>query len=171
MFTDKPFHPIANISKVRTLQRTGPWKTKSEGQLNVLFGIQYEDLQSLYFNYEKLELDKILYDIRGLRSYRVDNLQAGVIGAHEWHRIRNELVFVIEGSVRWICEDIHGQKSEFILNKDRGIWVPPFILHTYESLEDETALLVVANTLYMPDDPTTHDTFSASDFTKLQKQY
>jgi dTDP-4-dehydrorhamnose 3,5-epimerase-like enzyme len=171
MFTGKPLHPIANVDEVHTLQRTGPWETKSGGQLNVLFDIQLEDLRSHYFNYEKLELDKIIHDIRGLRSYQVDNLQAGAIGAQEWHRIRNELVFVTKGSIKWTCEDIYGQKLEFILNKDIGIWVPPFILHTYESLQDNSTLLVVANTLYLPDEPTTHDTFSASDFTNLQKQY
>lgn len=165
---NKPSHEVATIADVRTIKSNGPWQTKSKGQLNVLFGINYDTLQNKYFHYEESEMKKIPHDIRGLRSYSVDGLQKGSIGANEWHRLRNELVFVIKGKVKWTCEDINGNKSIHILDQTSGIWVPPFILHTYESMEDDSELLVVANTLFIPDEPATHDTFTSSDYHLLQ---
>ena len=71
--------------------------------------------------------------------------------------------------LKWECEDIYRNKTEFILTQENGIWMPPFILHTYEVLENNSGLFVVANTLFVPDDPRTHDTFSADKFRELQK--
>lgn len=160
---------IPTIADIQVFDSRGPWQTKSDGQLNVLFAINYQDLQQKYFHYEDSELNKIPRDIRGLRSYRVSGLRTGVVGAHEWHRVRKEIVIVTQGSIKWICEDTQGSKTEYILDSTRGIWTPPFILHTYEALEDDTELLVIANTLFFPDEPTTHDTFSPSDFYKIRE--
>jgi len=168
---EKPRYPISKIEDIRLLPNKGPWSTKSNGQLNVLFGIDFSILNKKFFHYELSELSNIEIDIRGLRSYHVNGLCCGSIGANEWHRIRNELVFVVSGSVKWTCEDVCGDISEFIIDSTTGVWVPPFILHTYETLQDETEILVIANTLFFPDDPTTHDSFVAADFKELQKQY
>lgn len=166
----KPTYPISKIKDITLLPNKGPWPTKSNGQLNVLFNIDLSTLNKKFLNYESSELDKIKLDIRGLRSYRVEGLRNGSIGANEFHRIRNELMFVVSGSVKWTCEDVYGDIKEFIINQFTGLWVPPFILHTYEALEDDTELLVIANTLFFPDDPTTHDSFGRAAFKKLQKQ-
>jgi hypothetical protein len=168
---EKPTYAISTVNNTRVLRSKGPWPTKSNGQLNVLFSIGFTNLNEKFFHYEESELDKISPDIRGMRAYSVESLQNKAIGANEWHRIRNELVFVIKGSVKWTCEDVSGHRSDVILDHTSGIWVPPFILHTYEALEDDTQIQVIASTLFLPGDPTTHDTYSALDFTKLQKKY
>ena len=168
---EKPLYNISTVNDIISLPSQGPWATKSNGELSVLFGLNYAELSEKFFHYEESELANIPQDIRGLRSYRVDGLRNKSIGANEWHRLRNELVFIIKGSVKWTCEDVLGNKLDFILESTTGIWVTPFILHTYEALQDDTQIQVIANTLFFPDDPATHDTYSAKDFKKLQKQY
>lgn len=159
---------FATIADVQEIARKGPWATKSGGELNVLFGIPFELIQHKFFMYDDEELSAVPKDIRGLRSYKVNNIPKGSIGANEWHTLRQELVFAISGKVRWTCEDIHGRKSTTILDDSTGIWVPPYILHTYETLSDNSSLLVVANTIFTPDDPATHDTHSADAFHRMQ---
>jgi len=167
----KPHRPPAHVNDIRVLPARGPWTTKSNGNLNVLFSLDSTVLNEKYFHYEKSEIKKTSRDIRGLRSYTVGGLNKDAIGAHEWHRIRNELVFVVKGSVNWVCEDVYGQQQEYIIDQNTGVWTPPFILHTYEVLQDDTEIIVLANTLFFPEDSNTHDTFTATDFKNLQVQY
>ncbi len=54
-------------------------------------------------------------------------------------------------------------------NSQNGIWLPHFILHTYEVLVEGTELAVVANTTFDPEDSQTHDTFSAAEFREIQR--
>jgi len=44
-----------------------------------------------------------------------------------------------------------------------------FYLHSYQVLEEGSKLVAIANTLFDHNDPQTHDTFSSSEFQKLQK--
>jgi hypothetical protein len=167
---ERPLQPLPTVDDVRTIERKGPWDTKSGGQLSVLMSIPLGTIESGYFRYESSELQHISQDVRGLRVYTVHSLQRGQIGANEWHRIRNELVFAMHGIVKWNCEDAYGAKREFILDEKTGVWTPPFILHTYETIQGVGELLVVANTLFMPDDPSTHDTYPSEAFQELQEQ-
>ncbi|HRN96998.1 MAG TPA: WxcM-like domain-containing protein [Candidatus Saccharibacteria bacterium] len=167
----KPTYPTPRVTDIQEIKRKGPWDTKSGGSLNVLFSIGYDSIQGRFLRYERSELEMIGMDIRGLRSYTVTGLKKGSVGAHEWHRLRNELVFTVRGSVKWTCEDTYGEIVTFSKSTSFGLWIPPFTLHTYESLEDNSEILVFANTLFLPDDPTTHDTFDATLFQKLQNQY
>jgi hypothetical protein len=160
---------FASVSDIKGIDSKGPWETKSGGALSVLFNIPLDILRSTFFNYDEKELALIPEDVRGIRSYKVDNIPKHAIGANEWHKLRHELVFIIKGSVRWTCEDIQGNKLVSNLHPGKGIWVQPYILHTYESLSDSACLLVIANTLFMPDKPETHDTYSAALFTELQE--
>ena len=169
--TEKPDYAPPSVDGVQVIDSKGPWDTKSGGKLNVLFGLPFDVLQSQYFNYAQGELDKIAYDIRGLRAYSVSELAHGSVGANEWHRVRTELVFAISGSARWTCEDLYGGKRELILDSTTAVLTPPFVIHTYEALDDNTKLLVVTNTLFLPEDPTTHDTYSRESFHELQSQY
>jgi dTDP-4-dehydrorhamnose 3,5-epimerase-like enzyme len=168
---EKPTFQVPKVNNVKVIENKGPWDTKSGGKLNVLFGIDFNTLNEGYFSYEKSELDKIPQDIRGFRSYSVSDLKIGKVGANEWHRIRNELVFAIEGSVEWTCEDVYGNQASFILDDKQGVWTPPFILHTYKTLEDKNGILVIANTLFDPDNNNTHDSYSIEDFRKFQSLY
>ena len=67
--SDKPTYAVSTIGDIKELPKKGPWPTKSNGQLNVLFGIDFINITEKYFHYEESELSKISNDIRGLRSY------------------------------------------------------------------------------------------------------
>lgn len=158
------------VEDIVTIEGKGPWDTKSGGKLNVLFGISLELLQEKFFKYNTAELEAIATDIRGLRSYIVTGLVKGAVGANEWHKLRSELVFAAKGRVRWSCEDVYGNKKEVVLENGVGAWTPPFVLHEYEALSDASEVQVICNTLFIPEDPTTHDTHSAEVFRELQTQ-
>jgi hypothetical protein len=71
----------------------------------------------------------------------------------------------------WICEDLYGARREFMPARDCILHFPPFILHTMESIEHGSAVVVIANTLYEADDPSTHDTYPVAEFRALQEHY
>lgn len=169
--TQKPSYKPATINDVKVIELRGPWNSKSGGELSVLFAIPFDVLQEQYFNYKQEELDAIPADIRGLRAYAVRKIPKGSIGANEWHRVRNELVFALGGDVRWTCEDVYGARKEFVLNSGTGIWNPPYVLHTYQAESEGVGVLVIANTLFDPDNPATHDSNSAESFKELQALY
>jgi dTDP-4-dehydrorhamnose 3,5-epimerase-like enzyme len=168
---EKPNYTVPTVSAVQTIKSKGPWGTKSGGNLNVLFGFDINTLNEKYFKYEKSEIERIPQEIRGLRSYSVSELEKDRVGANEWHRIRNELVFMTEGSAEWICEDLYGNKKNYKLDTNHGIWTPPFIMHTYKTTSEKNGILVIANTLFDPNNPKTHDSYSFEEFHKLQSQY
>ena len=160
----------STVADIQTIESRGPWTTKSNGELMVLFALNYVDLQK-FFSYDEDELKRIPEDLRGFRIYTVRNLPKPEIGGGEFHRIRQELVFGLEGSVNWSCQDVYGQSREFVITPEIGVWVPPFILHTYQVREKNSGLLVIANTLYNHDDSRTHDTYGLNKFRELKKQY
>lgn len=149
------------------MRKKGPWETKSGGTLEVAFCIPWDKLKNVLFNYDSDELHKLPTDIRGLRVYRVQDLALGRIGGNEFHRIRTEIVFCTKGSVLWSCEDLNGGKKEFTLRSGAGILLPSLIMHTYKVLDEGSELEVVANTIFIPEDPQTHDTYSANIFYEL----
>lgn len=152
------------INDVQVIPIRGPWRTKSDANLDVLFSFNYTQLQD-FFNYDSDELAISTQDIRGLRSYRVSKLSKGSIGGNEWHRIKKELIFITKGKVEWTVKDLEGATKSFIISpKDNGILILPFIFHTYESLEDDSEILVITNTLFDTEDQTTHDTYTIDQF-------
>lgn len=143
------------------------FKTKSGGTLAVLFALPF-DLVKNFFVYDPEELVKIPKDIRGLRSYQVNNLPLGQVGGTEFHRIRQEIVFGLKGLVYWECKDLFGKIRKFVLTPKNGIYIPPSILHTYYVEEDGSALGIVCNTLFpIPADPSTNDTYPQEEFESL----
>lgn len=162
---------VPTVEDIRVVETCGPWETKSGGQLEVLFALSLNEVWVKCFGYRDEELDRIPKDIRGLRAYIVRGLPEGGIGGKEFHRIREELVFVLAGSMLWVCEDLFGGRKEFILDPSVGIWMPPFIMHTCTVLEEDSVFLIVANTLFDPDDPRTHDTYSREAFRELQTEH
>ena len=167
---DKPIHRPATIAAVETLVARGPWATKSAAELMVLCAVPRFPLDR-FFAYDKEELERIPEDIRGLRIYTVRGLPRGKIGGTEFHRIRQEIVFGLEGAVRWTVTDLFGRRKELTLTPKSGVRTPPFILHRYEALEEGSGLLVVANTLFNPEDSRTHDSYPEAEFRKLQETY
>ena len=163
----------ARVSDVKVFETKGPWLTKSGGELTVLFSLPYDVLQQ-YLNFDNDEFVRLKdagKDIRGLRSYVVSGISKGSVGAQEWHKARAELVRALDGSASWECEDLMGGKQTFTLNNNTVLMVPPGILHTYKALEDNTRLQVIATTLFDPDDPDTHDSFSLDSFYEAQAKY
>ena len=168
---EKSDRAIPTVNDVQIIEASGPWNTKSGGKLSVVFAMPLATVQDRFLHYEAAELGRVPCDIRGLRAYTVRDLPNGRIGGTEWHRIREEMVFALDGSVRWMCEDLLGGQRDFTLDIDVGVWMPPFILHTYEVKEERSGLFVIANTLFVPDDPRTHDTYSMETFRELQTEY
>jgi len=112
-----------------------------------------------YFKYE----GNLEPDIRGLRIYMITGLEKGKKGGGEFHKIRQEIVLCLHGLVKWELMDLNGRERMMVIDKNRGVYFPTYILHTYEVLEDAT-LLVIANTLYDSENPLTFDTFPGKEF-------
>lgn len=158
---------LPSVEDIMVIKTTGEWQTKSGGTLSVLYKIDHSTLEK-FLTYDERELAKLPVDIRGLRSYKVTHIPLGSVGANEWHRIRNEVVFALKGSFRWVCSDTYGDTKEFLLDANTTVFTPHHILHTYTALEENSAIGALANTLFMAEQPYTHDTYSAADFTELR---
>lgn len=154
------------IDDILKVDNRGPWPTKSSAELNVLFALDYEFIQKQFFNYNKNNISKLPVDIRGLRSYKVSGIQKNSIGANEWHKVRNEIAITISGIIEWKLQDSLGKTKTITLEENEGLFIPNHILHTYKALEDNSVILVIANTLFMPENALTHDTFSKELFLK-----
>ena len=157
-----------SVEDVREFKTKGPWTTKSDGLLKVLCAFSQELIDE-FFKYNSEEIGKIPGDIRGLRIYTVRGVAEKKIGGIEFHHIREEIVFGLEGSFLWRCEDLFGGTCEFTITPECGVWMPSYILHTYSALESGSGLIVLCNTLFDPDDPQTHDTYSSDEFRVLQE--
>lgn len=159
----------STVDQIEVLEPRGPWTTKSGSKLWVISALPIE-VAIDYFTYEQDELKKIPegFDIRGLRHYSNDGMPKGNKGGGEFHRIRKEIIFGTAGETAWECEDLDGGKRNFTLAPNFGIKFNPFILHTYEVKEENSGILVVANTLFDPEDPRTQDTYSREAFITLQ---
>lgn len=157
---------LPSVSEIIVTEAGGNWPTKSGGFLNVLYKLDWTIVNKL-LAYDEDELKEILVDIRGLRSYRVTNIPQGTLGANEWHKVRNEVVFVLKGRIKWTCTDTYGESKEFILDGSQAVFTPHHILHTYEALEDDSTISVLANTLFDPGDPSTFDTYTKDEFDAL----
>lgn len=154
---------VQNITPIDT---RGPWKSKSGGELNVLLALSRSSLHK-FLDYDNPEFDRLPEDLRGLRTYTVSDIPKNSVGGGEWHKARTEYIGALAGSALLQCVDFSGNEQEFILNGHSSIIMPPGILHTYTALEDSTTLQVLANTLFIPEDSRTHDTYSAESFYKL----
>lgn len=156
------------VTAEKPIENFGPFRTKSEADLRVLFAFWTLDELRSIFHYDDRELARVEEDIRGFRIYEISGLRVGTIGGTEFHRIRKEIITVSDGSIVLYVEDLWGDLKEFVLGKGDGVWIPPYIKHTYETREDSTRLVVVANTLFDPSNSQTFDTYSDEEFSKLK---
>lgn len=159
----------STVDQIEVLEAHGPWTTKSGSKLWVRSALSLNIMED-YFQYDPNELVRIPedFEIRGFRQYTNIGMPVGNMGGGEFHRIRKEMIFGLDGETFWECEDLNGDKREFILTPEMGIKFAPFIMHTYQVRIDNSGILVVANTLFDPDDPRTYDTYSREIFTSLQ---
>lgn len=155
------------VAEIKVVESRGPWKSKSGGELDVLFGFNQDEVMA-FLDFDNPEFSKVMQvsgkDIRGLRAYTVSGIAKDSIGAREWHRARSEFVRVLTGSIIWTCVDLEGNERTFTLDTKTAVLTPPGILHTYQALEANTKLQVICNTLFIPQDPHTHDTYSQESF-------
>jgi len=164
-----PSYKPPTVDDIIDLEVKGPWTTKSNAVLNVLLAMPH-DLATQFLTYDD-ELGKLPVDIRGLRIYSVRGLKKGSVGGTEFHRIRKEQIIGLDGSVDLELEDVYGRKRNVVITPKRGVHFPPFILHTYTTLQDNSGLLVVANTLFNADNPTTNDSYTSDVFREIQSHY
>jgi hypothetical protein len=165
---------LNRVNDVIVLETKGPWQSKSGGALTVLLSLTAE--QSAKFqDYNNPEFSKVANeagtDIRGLRVYNVDSIPNGSTGANEYHLARTEIVNVLVGKALWRCEDVYGDIKELTLDSTMSLIVPSGILHTYTALEDNTRLQVICNTLFVPEDSATHDSYLIDEFRELQNKF
>lgn len=156
-----------SVNEVRTLTPSGPWTTKS-AKLTILFSLPLREVFEAFFRYSAEELGRGP-DIRGLSFCGIRGISEDC-WITEFHRLREEMIFVLRGRVHFVFEDLLGHELERQLGEGDGVWLPPFILHTYEAQEGGTNLLVFCNTLFVPEDERTHDTYSKQDFRLLQAE-
>jgi hypothetical protein len=166
----QPARDPPSVEDIRQIRMAGPWPSKSGGLLSVPFALSHAQTMDI-FDYDQAELDRIPRDIRGLRMFVVEDIPTGGVAGGEFHRIRIEILFTMKGKVRWSCEDLYGGRKEFLPPRDCILYLPPFILHTTESLEAGSAIAVIANTQYDADDARTYDTYSTAEFRSLQEHY
>lgn len=159
---------VHTVNEIRSIDARGPWTTKSGGELKVLFSLPAASLKD-FLDFDNPVFSDFDQDIRGIRSYVVSGIAKDSVGANEVHLARTELVTALNGRASWVCCDLLGNKKSFILDGTNVLIVPSGILHTYKALEDDTRLQVIANTLFVPEDPSTHDSYPAEEFYALQR--
>lgn len=164
---NRPFEANYTVNDIQEITARGPWTSKSGGELNVAFALPQEQLKA-FLDFENPEFDYVEkvsgHNIRGLRSYMVSDIPEESVGGKEWHRARSEYIGALAGSALWQFVDFAGNEREFVTDRKTSVIIPPGILHTYTGLEEGTALQIIANTLFVPEDPLTHDTFSQESF-------
>lgn len=158
------------VADVREFRRRGPWPSRSGGSLSVLLALPHAEVTRL-FDYDPQELARLGVDIRGLRVFVVSHAPPGGVAGTEFHRVRTELAFAVDGDVRWEFEDLYGGKREVLASPDSVLCIPPFIVHAVTFRDAASTLVFLANTLYVPEDPRTHDSYPTDVFRGLQRRF
>lgn len=168
--SEKPLTPPGRVDDLKVLTADGLLPTKSHADLSVLFSLTMPEYEFL-FRYDILERARIPVDMRRLKIYTVRGVPEGNVGGREFHRIRAEIIFGLEGRFDFECEDVYGGKRQFTVDPAHGMTILPFMLHTYVAKELDSGLVVLCNTLYDGHNPLTRDTFSREMFRKLQEKF
>jgi oxalate decarboxylase/phosphoglucose isomerase-like protein (cupin superfamily) len=154
----KRFRGVVPVSRIgRVLYKEQCFLSKSGGELHVILQLD-QALFMIFFGHKKV-----------MRIYRVTNIPKGGVGAGEFHKLRSEIIIVEKGSFKLLLEDVLGNRREVKLRERTAFGIiPPYTLHTYISLSKDACLNVIANTLYERKKPRTHDTYSTTEFRRLQ---
>lgn len=166
---DIPLTP-ARVSDVQVSQANGPWPSKCGGELNVPLMLSQREM-GRFFNFDPAELEQSEVDIRGIRVFYIHGAVDGGMAGNQFHRIRTECAFVIKGLVHWEFMDLYGGRRTQRAGRECMVQVPPFILHRATFGPGGGTLATLANTIYVREDPRTHDTYSLADFHKLADQF
>ncbi len=148
----------------------GPWPTRSDGLLSVMFALDQDTLTHI-MQPDPHELSLVPNLRLGVRIFHLSNLAPGRIGGQHFHRVKEEIIVLTEGSVEYLLEDVYGGQRVVLMDGlTRGLYIPSFIRHTY-TVRDSAKLLGVSNTLYDPEDKSTYDTFGDETFQMLRRHY
>jgi len=159
-----------SVDDVRESRLTGPWPSKSGGGLHVALALPYAEAMAV-LEYDAAELERIPVEMRGLRLWTVSEIPAGGTVGTQFHRLRTEVSFFVRGRGRWTFEDLYGATREVAFAPGLVLSMPPFVLHTMTCEEAGTAIVTLANTLYVPDDSRTHDTYSTAEFRTMRDRF
>jgi hypothetical protein len=160
----------STIDDVREIPTNGPWPTKAGGALTVPLAWTPSETAE-FLRCDPAELQRIAVDIRGMRIFAINNVPQGRVGGGEFHRIRKEVIILTVGGVRVDCEDLYGKRKQVALShRGRSIYLPPFILHSVTFDQPDSAITCVANTVFVPEDPRTHDSYPESEFRRMQRR-
>ena len=159
----------ARVSDIKVSPTIGPWPSKCGGDLRVPVMLSFGETQRL-LQYDAEELDRQGTDIRGIRVFYLFRADGGGMAGNQFHRVRTEIAFVVEGSVHWEFKDIYGGERKLIATQDSSVLIPPFVLHRATFTDGGGTLATLANTIYIRDDPRTHDTYSAELFRSMQER-
>ena len=154
---------VAGVGDVVFRKCAQVWTTKSQAELRVPFVLSGPAAVD-YVSSAGDGLD-------GLRGYMVTGIAAGFQGGNEYHRERDEIVFVSRGSVSYEVEDMAGEILTFELSIGDSLRIPPRVMHTYRVTSEGPAdLVVIANTTFDPNDKSTHDTFGRKEWEKEKSE-
>jgi len=156
-----------SVSDAQIVRPAGPWRTGSGANLTVPLSMDYSTACN-YLQSPRSQYSSTPVDIRGFRLYIVRPILKSSCGSTEYHKIREEIVLCISGEVRFSLEDVRGTKQDFHVTPENGLWIPPFILHTYQGEADSSELIVLANTTFDHGRKETRDTYAWSEFAELQ---
>ena len=160
---------MPTISDVSNIITEGPWPSKSGANLVRRAHLTEPEVVG-YFSRDPNELARVSPNILGARFYTVRGIPKAAVGGQEFHRIRQERLFGLEGEIEFNLEDVLGNKQTFVLNETTGLFIPPFVLHTYVAKTEGAGLWAIANNRYEPT-PDMKDTYSEATFRVLQENY
>lgn len=163
-----PEYPM--VKDALTFEAKGPWPTKADGELEVLFALP-QTVAMDFLSWGDPKFNDLPGNLRGLRSYKVTDMPVGRTAGMEYHEVRREIMFGMSGRMQLQLEDVAGNIKIIELNPTVGVLIQPFILHTLKVDMNGSGFLVVCNTLFDPDDPATHDSFNMEAFRSLQEHH
>lgn len=139
-----------------------------------------------YFTLNQLEVERFLsydqtpvlnigrapdYHLPGEQVYTTSGIKAREIGGMHAHCMRQQITVCTRGSVLWAVEDAYRQRTSFVLNEGDGVWLPSDILHSYQGIAPESDILTLANTIYRPENPDSHDECDIEAFIHWQEGF
>lgn len=86
-----------------------------------------------------------------------------------YHKERSKYVFILSGRFRVSCEDVQRGKKNYVLEPKSGLYIPAYILHSSSALKAGNAL-ILANTKLEREGKSFKDTYTETEFRKLQNR-
>lgn len=174
----KPSFKLPSVDDAQIIRAGGPWTTRAGAKLYLRINLTNEQLAERFrFSHDSelraLEEESGLprRDILGMRQYLQTGFDPGADGGGEFHRFRSEILLGLQGRVEVDLEDVYGKKKTVVLTASRAVLVPPFILHTFRSLQQGSMFRVHCNTVWLGEEHKDLDIHDKQAFGLLQQEY